>query len=42
MMVVPYDSQHTDDDKVDTNQVVEYLGENHHNNTEYEAGYPHP
>jgi hypothetical protein len=42
MMVVTYDSQYTDDDKVDTNQIVEDLGENHDNNTEYEAGYSHP
>jgi hypothetical protein len=42
MMVVAYDSQYTDDDKVDTNQVVEYLGENHNDNAEYETGYPHP
>jgi hypothetical protein len=42
MMVVAYDSQYTDDDKVNTNQIVEYLGENHDNNTEYEACYSHP
>jgi len=42
VMVVPYDCHYTDDDEIDTNQVVEYLGKNHNNETEYEAGYPHP
>jgi len=42
LMVVPYDSHYTDDDEIDTNQVVKYLGENHDNETEYKAGYPHP
>ena len=42
VMVVPYDCHYTDDDEIDTNQVVEYLGKNHNNETEYKAGYPHP
>src|SRR4030042_1968846 len=39
--VVPYDSHYTDDDKIDTNQVVEYLGENHNTKNEYKGCYSH-
>ena len=39
---VPYDSHYTDDDKIDTNQIIKYLGENHNNNAEYKACYSHP
>ena len=41
MMEVRYDSNYTDDDKIDTNQIVKYLGENHNNNPEYKAYYSH-
>ena len=40
-MVVPYDRHYTYDDEIDANQIVEYLGEDHHNEIEYKAGYPH-
>ena len=33
---------YANDDEIDTNQIVEYLGENHNNNAENEACYPHP
>jgi hypothetical protein len=39
---VRYESHYADDDKIDTNQIVEYLGEDHNNNPEYEACYSHP
>jgi hypothetical protein len=35
-------SQYADDDEINTYQVIEYLGENHDDNAEYEAGYSHP
>ena len=30
------------DDEIDTNQVIEYLGEHHDNKAENEACYSHP
>jgi hypothetical protein len=30
------------DDEIDTNQIIEYLGENHDDNAENEARYAHP
>jgi hypothetical protein len=35
-------SQYADDNKVNTDQIIEYLGEYHHDNAENKAGYPHP
>jgi hypothetical protein len=39
---VRYNSHYANDDKVDTNQIIQYLGENHNNNAENKACYPHP
>jgi hypothetical protein len=37
------DERHyADDNEIDTNQIIENLGENHHNNTENETCDPHP
>ena len=33
---------YANDDEINTNQIIEYLGENNNNNTENEAGYPCP
>jgi hypothetical protein len=35
-------SHYANDDEINTNQIIEYLGENHNNNAENEACYPHP
>ena len=35
-------SQYANDDEINTNQIIEYLGENNNNNTENEAGYSCP
>jgi hypothetical protein len=35
-------SQDADDDEIDTNQIIEYLGEYHDDNAENEACYAHP
>jgi hypothetical protein len=42
LMEVPYESHYADYDKIDTNQIVKYLWEDHNNNTEYKACYSHP
>ena len=35
-------SHYADDDEINTNQIIEYLGENHNNDAENDACYPHP
>jgi hypothetical protein len=35
-------SQYADDNEINTNQIIEDLGENHNNNTENNGGYSHP
>ena len=35
-------SQYANNNKVNTYQIIEYLGENHDDNPENEAGYSHP
>jgi hypothetical protein len=30
------------DDEINTNQIIEYLGKNHNNNPKNKAGYSHP
>jgi hypothetical protein len=39
---VPNYGHDADDDEIQTNQIVEYLGEDHHDNAENETRYPHP
>jgi len=34
--------QYANDDEIDAYQIIEYLGENHYNNAENKACYPHP
>ena len=36
------EGHYANDYEIDTNQIVEYLGENHNNNAENETRYPHP
>ena len=33
---------YANDDEINTNQIIEYLGENHYNDAENETCYPHP
>jgi hypothetical protein len=35
-------SQYADQDKIDTDEIIEYFGENHHNNAENKARDTHP
>jgi hypothetical protein len=35
-------SHYANDDEINTNQIIEYLGENHNDNAENEACYSHP
>jgi hypothetical protein len=39
---IPDNSQNANDDEIDTNQIIEYLGENHDDNAKNKAGYAHP
>jgi phosphosulfolactate phosphohydrolase-like enzyme len=34
--------QYANDDEINANQIIEYLGENHNDNAENEARYSHP
>ena len=34
---VPYNSHYANDDEINTNQIIKYLGENHNDNTENKA-----
>jgi hypothetical protein len=39
---IGYKGHDADDNEINTNQVIEYFGENYNNNTENDAGYGHP
>jgi hypothetical protein len=39
---VPDNSHYANDNEINTNQIIKYLGENHNDNAENEACYPHP